>query len=109
METNMLVRVGGIFLMSSAVAMAVFASGGAVRAQTALPEVSVTVASPIARRAPPRPSVREREPAPAAPAEPAPAAPPVAEAPLPGTLPIVTDQFATITVVPNEELRRNVA
>jgi len=108
METNMRVRVGRIFLLSSSAAIAVFASGGAVRAQTALPEVNVTVASPIARRAPPRPPVRVREPAPEAPVEPAPAAPPVAEAPLPGTLPIVTDQFATVTVVPNEELRRNV-
>src|ERR1700694_873735 len=26
---------------------------------------------------------------------------------LQGTLPIVTDQFATVTVVPNEEIRRN--
>ena len=44
--------------------------------------------------------------APAAPAAvtTAPAAPP---APLQGALPIVTDQFATVTVVPNEELRRN--
>jgi len=29
------------------------------------------------------------------------------QAPLQGTLPIVTDQFATVTVVPNEEIRRN--
>src|SRR5437899_3294093 len=36
----------------------------------------------------------------------APAAPPPPAAPAPGTLPIVTDQFATVTVVPNEELRR---
>jgi iron complex outermembrane receptor protein len=30
------------------------------------------------------------------------------EASLPGTLPIVIDQFATVTVIPNEELRRGV-
>ena len=67
------------------------------RAQTALPQVDVTVASPI-RRAPASP----------APAQPGPAQPAPAPAPaLVGTLPIVTDQFATVTVVPNAELRRN--
>ncbi len=30
-----------------------------------------------------------------------------ADVSLPGTLPIVTDQFATVTIVPNEEIRRN--
>ena len=75
----------------------------ATLAQTALPQVDVTVASPITRRAPARPS-----PQPAT-AQPAPAQP----APVPstdtlvGTIPIITDQFATITVVPNDELRRN--
>ncbi|HKC32787.1 MAG TPA: TonB-dependent receptor, partial [Xanthobacteraceae bacterium] len=70
--------------------------------QTALPQVNVEVASPI-RRAPSRPT----QPAPAAPAQ-APAEPaPVAETPQPGTLPIVTDQFATVTVVPSDEIRRN--
>jgi len=43
---------------------------------------------------------------PAAPAGPVEQAAP-SPAPLPlGALPIVTDQFATVTVVPNEELRR---
>jgi len=72
------------------------------RAQTALPQIDVTVASPI-RRAPARPA-----PAQTAPSQPAPAAP-AAPAPetLVGTVPIITDQFATITVVPNAELRRN--
>src|SRR4029079_13799589 len=32
---------------------------------------------------------------------------PVAAAPQRGALPVVTDQFATVTVVPNEELRRS--
>src|SRR5712672_2770507 len=73
-----------------------------VHSQTALPQVNVEVASPI-RRAPSRPT----SPAPAAPAQ-APAEPvPVAETPQPGTLPIVTDQFATVTVVPSDEIRRN--
>lgn len=70
----------------------------AASAQTALPQVDVTVASPI-RRAPAQPA--PAQPGPAQPAaEPAPAA-------LVGTMPIVTNQFATITVVPNDELRRN--
>ncbi len=54
-------------------------------AQVALPEIVVTAPSPI-----------QRQGAPAAPAD-----------TLQGTLPIVTDQFATVTVIPNEQLRRN--
>jgi iron complex outermembrane recepter protein len=64
-------------------------------AQTPLPEIVVTAPSPIVRRAPPR----------AAPAEQAPG--PADTTPLPGTLPIVIDQFATVTVVPNAEIRRS--
>src|SRR5436853_2515342 len=78
-------------------------------AQTQLPEIRVTAPSPIVRRAPPRPASRGE------PAAPAPG-PAVAEPPAPsqgipqaGVLPIVTDQFATVTVVPNEELRRTPA
>jgi iron complex outermembrane receptor protein len=63
----------------------------AARAQVTLPEIRVTAPSPIAR---PGPSTGAETPA-APPAE------------LQGTLPIVTDQFATVTVVPNAELRRN--
>ena len=74
------------------------------RAQTALPQIDVTVASPI-RRAPARPAQAPAQPAPGQPAPTAPA-PPAPET-LVGTIPIVTDQFATITVVPNGELRRN--
>jgi iron complex outermembrane receptor protein len=76
-------------------------------AQTALPQVEVTVASPI-RRPPPKP-----RPAPAAPAAPtqAPTQPAQAPAPAtqaqPGIMPVVTDQFATVTVVPSEEIRRS--
>src|SRR5262245_7769409 len=68
-------------------------------AQTALPQIDVTVASPIARRTPARP----------APARPGPAETPAPPAPetMAGATPIVTDQFATITVVPKDELRRN--
>src|SRR5882724_10171168 len=76
-------------------------------AQTQLPPVTVTAPSPIVRRAP-------AQPAPGAPAGPAaqtePAAAPPATETLPlGALPVVTDQFATVTVVPNDELRRTPA
>ncbi len=71
-----------------------------------LPPLVVTAPSPI-RRAPPRPAPR------ATPVAPAPR-PAIVEAPPPipetlGVLPIVTDQFATVTVIPNEELRRTPA
>jgi iron complex outermembrane receptor protein len=73
--------------------------------QTVLPEIVITAPSPI-RRAPPAARAEAQvAPVPDAPVEitvtPA--------APLIGALPIVTDQFATVTVVPNEELRRSPA
>lgn len=77
---------------------------------TQLPEISVTAPSPIVRRkpAPPRTPARVARTAPGQnrerPAEPQ--ATPIAAAPQQGVLPIVTDQFATVTVVPNEEIRR---
>src|SRR5829696_9635390 len=84
-------------------------------APQALPAITVTAPSPIVRRAPARPRPRPavtvapsrptRTAAPAPAPEPPPSAAP--EAPLPGTLPVVTDQFATVTVVPNEEIRRS--
>jgi iron complex outermembrane receptor protein len=67
------------------------ALAASAQAQLALPEIKITAPSPIVR---PAPSARTST-QPAAPAE------------LQGTLPIVTDQFATVTVVPNEDLRRN--
>jgi iron complex outermembrane receptor protein len=73
------------------------------QAQTELAPITVTAPSPI-RRAAAQPVPRVRV-TPSAPVEQA-AAPPAAEASQPGVLPIVTDQFATVTVVPNEELRR---
>jgi iron complex outermembrane receptor protein len=86
----------------SAFSCALALCNSATLAQTALPQVDVTVASPI-RRTPARPSPQP------APAQPAPAQPTAASSPdtLVGTIPIITDQFATITVVPNDELRRN--
>src|SRR5260221_9218851 len=59
------------------------------QAQVALPEIVVTSPTPIARSAPSTGTG-------AAPGD-----------NLQGTLPIVTDQFATVTVVPNAEIRRN--
>src|SRR3954470_755458 len=80
-------------------------------ASTQLPEITVTAPSPIARpravpsRAPTRVARgapgRNRE---ATPPQPVAVA---AAAPQQGMLPVVTDQFATVTVVPNEELRRS--
>jgi iron complex outermembrane recepter protein len=69
------------------------ASSGIASAQTVLPEIVVTAPSPIVRRA----AV-------------APAVPVIVVTPEPvliGTLPIVTDQFATVTVVPREEIARS--
>ncbi|UYO44007.1 TonB-dependent receptor [Rhodopseudomonas palustris] len=101
-------------LLLGTATLAVCSTGApAARAQTALPEVTVTAPSPIQRRhhteAKPRPATRVA--APARQRGPAPAeTPPIAQAtpaPQPGILPIVTDQFATVTVVPNEEIRRS--
>lgn len=78
-----------------------------------LPSVTVTAPSPIVRRHPvvpartAAPRVARRAPARTPQPQPAtPAAATVAAAPQQGVLPIVTDQFATVTVVPNEEIRR---
>jgi iron complex outermembrane receptor protein len=77
---------------------------------TQLPEITVTAPSPIVRRklSPSRTPVRVARVAPGRNREPAPQAQPtpVAAAPQQGVLPIVTNQFATVTVVPNEEIRR---
>lgn len=68
-------------------------AGGAsgADAQIALPEVVITAPSPILSGRSPDGGSPATETFP----------------PLQGTLPIVTDQFATVTVVPSEELRRN--
>ncbi|MCP1967229.1 TonB-dependent receptor [Bradyrhizobium elkanii] len=78
---------------------------------TQLPDITVTAPSPIQRHrtAPTRTPSHVVRAAPsrnrerAAAVQPAPAAP----APQQGVLPVVTDQFATVTVIPNEELRRS--
>ncbi|WP_454650253.1 TonB-dependent receptor [Bradyrhizobium liaoningense] len=106
-------RLGGAsLLLLGAAATPAFAQEPAQdKSSTEIPAVTVTAPSPIVRRAvvPSRNAgrgtrtarVRSREQtAEATPAASAPAAP------QPGVLPIVTDQFATVTVVPNEEIRR---
>jgi iron complex outermembrane receptor protein len=68
-----------------------------------LPQINVTAPSPIVRRRPAPPAATTTTataPAPAAPVQPS-------ETPMQGTLPIVTDQFATVTVVPREEIQRS--
>jgi iron complex outermembrane receptor protein len=74
-------------------------------AQTQLPEIVVTSPSPIVR---PAPSPRRPKPVTGAQQTPAPpqAPTPAPEVPLLGTLPVVTDQFATVTVVPEAEVLR---
>jgi iron complex outermembrane receptor protein len=98
--------------------LVLYAIGNHAMAQTAaspptstqLPEITVTAPSPIVRRkpAPPQTPSRIVRSAPGQnrerPAEPQAAA--VTAAPQQGVLPIVTDQFATVTVVPNDEIRR---
>jgi iron complex outermembrane recepter protein len=78
-----------------------------------LPEITVTAPSPIVHH---RHVVPARKPVRVAGTTPArnrertpqaqPASAPAPAAPQQGVLPVVTDQFATVTVVPNEEIRR---
>jgi iron complex outermembrane receptor protein len=77
-----MVKRSRVFLIASAAALPLVCDA---HAQQRLPEIVVSAPSPIQR---------------------APAAVPFADL-LPGTLPVVTDQFATVTIVPNEELRRS--
>ncbi|WFU34775.1 TonB-dependent receptor [Bradyrhizobium brasilense] len=82
-------------------------------APTQLPDITVTAPSPIQRHraAPTRTPSHVVRAAPSRNRERAAAAQPAAAAPAPapqqGVLPVVTDQFATVTVIPNEELRRS--
>ena len=87
------------FLHLWCVAFGVAVAGHIPRAgaQTQLPEIIVTAPSPIVSRAP-----VER-------AAPQAVVTVTSSAPSHGALPIVTDQFATVTVVPNDELRRTPA
>jgi iron complex outermembrane receptor protein len=101
-------RLGGASLLLLGAATSALAED---KSSTEIPAVTVTAPSPIVRRAvvptrnPGRPTrtARARSHERAADATPAAAAP---AAPQQGVLPIVTNQFATVTVVPNEEIRR---
>ncbi|MCX7898699.1 MAG: TonB-dependent receptor [Methylocystis sp.] len=82
-------------------------------AQQSLPAIEIGAASPIKRRAPARvEAAAPRTPAVASRSAPAPAAPAQATADATpnqaqrGVAPIVADQYATVTVVLNDELRR---
>src|SRR5215213_457655 len=77
----------------------------AAATSTQLPEITVTSPSLIVRRKPVVPSRTPTRVARAAPGQnreraPEPQAAPVAAPPQQGVLPVVTDQFATVTVVP---------
>src|SRR5215467_5208939 len=101
----MSIRLNHALLLSSTTFLSLISISG-VLAQVEIPPVVVQAPSPI-RRPPPAQPKQVARPA-AAPAAPArPAAAPAPAVPAPGTLPVVTDQFATVTVVPNEEIRRN--
>jgi iron complex outermembrane receptor protein len=101
---------GASWLILSAIGSCATAQDAA--SSTQLPDVTVTAPSPIVRHrvvVPARTPVRTARTAPGRSRERTPeAAPaPAAAAPQQGVLPVVTDQFATVTVVPNEEIRRS--
>ncbi|MEI8150061.1 MAG: TonB-dependent receptor [Hyphomicrobiales bacterium] len=87
-----------LILGCSALSLPLFSPETSAQETLALPEINVTAASPIRRRPARPPADAVTVAAPTAPVE----APPLS-----GTLPIVTDQFATVTVVPREEIQRS--
>src|SRR5882762_3150271 len=97
----MSIRFNHALLLGSTTFLSLSSISDVAFSQVDLPPVDVSAPSPI-RRAPARPAPQPKQAA--RPATTAPAAP---AAPAAGTLPVVTDQFATVTVVPNEEIRRN--
>lgn len=104
-------RVGGAsWLLLCAIGNGAMAEDAAPApsATTQLPEITVTAPSPIQRRnlVPSRTPARVARAAPGRNRERAAEPASAARAPQQGVLPVVTDQFATVTVVPNEELRR---
>ncbi len=100
----MSIRINHALLLGSTTFLSLSSISDVAFSQVDLPQVEVQAPSPIQRR----PAARPAQPKQAArPATPAPAAPPAPSAPAQGTLPVVTDQFATVTVIPNEEIRRN--
>src|SRR5258705_10704643 len=104
-DQNMSIRINHALLLGSTTFLSLSSISDVALSQVDLPPVEVQAPSPI-RRPPARPAQPKQAARPAAtPA--APAAPAAPSAPAAGTLPVVTDQFATVTVVPNEEIRRN--
>lgn len=79
------------FILASTMLTLCGADGRAQTGSVQLREILVRAPSPIVRRAPLSVTVPVASP----------------EAPLQGALPIITDQFATVTVVPREELQRS--
>ncbi|MGD9839165.1 MAG: TonB-dependent receptor [Afipia sp.] len=93
---------GSAVVMALVLTSAARSQQGDPAAGETLPEIVVQAPSPIQRphRHTAQPGRTTAAPAPAAAAAPNPDT-------FVGTLPIVTDQFATVTVVPNEEIRRS--
>jgi iron complex outermembrane receptor protein len=100
----MSIRINHALLLGSTTFLSLSSISDVALSQVDLPPVEVQAPSPIQRRPAAQPKQAAR---PAATTPAAPAAPPAPTAPAAGTLPVVTDQFATVTVVPNEEIRRN--
>jgi iron complex outermembrane recepter protein len=100
----MSIRFNHALLLGGATFLSLSCISNVALSQVDLPPVEVQAPSPIQRRPAAQPKQAAR---PAATTPAAPTVPPAPAAPAAGTLPVVTDQFATVTVVPNEEIRRN--
>jgi iron complex outermembrane receptor protein len=102
---------GASWLLLCAVGNGAMAEDAVPSSSTQLPDITVTAPSPIVRHraAPSQAPVRVARSTPGRNRErtPQPQPAPVATASQQGVLPVVTDQFATVTVIPNEELRRS--
>ncbi len=103
---------GSASILVGGLACSAYSQDSTSSANSELPAITVTSPSPIVRRpaTAPRPTPRavqtSRRADPVRPQTLTTAAP-AAEIAQSGVLPIVTDQLATVTVVPNEEIRRN--
>jgi iron complex outermembrane receptor protein len=100
-----------IYLIGGTAFSVLAAASGEAIAQQSLPTIEVGAASPIRRApaqpTPPRPAPGERRSLPARPSGPEPRATAETAQTQRGVLPIVADQFATVTIVTNEDLRRS--
>ena len=90
----MSIRVVRALLFGCSAALALCDRQAQAQETLELPQIQVTAPRRVVRRAPPKP------PADAVPVTPA-------GTPLLGALPVVTDRFATVTVVPIEEIKRS--